>query len=127
MAVRATDLATALGLTLAGQVEIWAPDLMVGTDAVEGSRPILAATTLAMTLSLAARRNAPAAVAALVAGVSALQGLVTTPTQGLTTLIVLVLAAYGVAAWAPEPVAVAAAVALLAGLVPLSADLADWA
>jgi signal transduction histidine kinase len=126
MRIAATDAAFALGLTLAGQVEIWAPDLMVGTGSVDGARPVLSATNLVLTGSVALRRPAPLAFVATAAGATALQGALTSPTEGLTGLIVLALAAFTAGLAIPLPWAAASLVALLAAVVPVSADLADW-
>ena len=62
----ATDLVLVVALTLASQAEIWAPQLMPGVADVTGSRPLLAVTTLAVTLPLAMRRTAPLTVLAVV-------------------------------------------------------------
>jgi hypothetical protein len=50
------DIVVAAALTLATQVEIWAPGLLPGVGEVTGSRSVLSVTTLAMTLPLALRR-----------------------------------------------------------------------
>src|SRR5581483_2241894 len=125
MRLAPVDVAAALGLSLAAQVEVWAPDLMVGTGQVEGSRPVLSVTALAMTASVCMRRGAPLAFAALVAASTAAQALATTPAAGLTEAIVLVAAAHAAAAYTPLRPALACLGALLVALVP-SHDVADW-
>ena len=40
------DIVVAAALTLATQVEIWAPGLLPGVGEVTGSRPVLSITTL---------------------------------------------------------------------------------
>lgn len=97
------DLVVASALTLASQVEIWAPALMPGVGAVAGSRPVLVVTTLAMTLPLVLRRSAPLAVLVVVFGAAALQGWLTTPTEGLATLAALLVAAYTASAMTRPP------------------------
>ena len=127
MRIAPTDTALALGLSLAGQVEVWAPDLMVGTGSVDGARPVLSATNLALTSSVALRRPAPAVFVGIAAGATALQGLLTIPTQGLTGLVVLLLAAF-TAGLALELIWSTVGLAALTGAVAtLSADVADWA
>jgi signal transduction histidine kinase len=54
------------------------------------------------------------------------QGIATTPTNGLTGLIVLVLAASSAAALASPPGAAAALLLLLVALIPSTSDLGDW-
>ena len=126
MRITPIDAAAALGLTLAGQVEVWAPDLMVGAQHVDGSRPILSATTLATTAAIAVRRSRPVGVALVVAAATAIQGLSTTPTEGLTGVVALLLAAYAAAAYAERGSALAGLVALLLGVAAVSKDAADW-
>ena len=121
------DYAIALALTLAVQVEIWAPAAAVGTGEVEGSRPVLSLTSLVLTLALAGRRTAPLAATVAVMGAAATQALLTVPTEGLSGLIALLLSAYSVAAYAARRQALAGAVVTAAALVPASEDIADWA
>lgn len=125
MRILPVDIAVSLGLALAAQVEIWAPRLIVGTDTVDGSRPILSATALVMAGALSLRRAAPFAAASLVAAAAALQGLLTTPTQGLTGLVIFVIAAASVAATGRATAFVGLAL-LLAALVPQVRDAGDW-
>jgi signal transduction histidine kinase len=125
--VSLVDAAIAVALTLAAQVEVWAPRFVVGTGEVDGSKPILSATTLMLTASLAFRVAAPlAAVAAASAG-AGVQGLLTTPTQGLTELIALVLVAYSVAARSPARRAALGAAFLAPAIAAQARDPADWA
>ena len=94
------DVVVAAALTLATQVEIWAPGLLPGVGEVTGSRPVLAVTTLAMTVPLALRRAAPVAVLVVVFGAAVVQSWLTTPTEGLSTLIAMLVAAYSSSAFA---------------------------
>jgi signal transduction histidine kinase len=120
------DAVTAGALCLASQVEVWAPDAMVGTGAVEGSRPLLSATAAVGTLALSIRCVAPVTSGAAVFAAWGVQGLLTTPTQGLVGLICLALAADSFDAHGrPRGAAVAAAVAL-AAITTISEDGADW-
>src|SRR6476620_8889698 len=66
------DTVLAAALTLASQAEIWAPRLLPGVGDVTGSRPVLAATTLAMTLPLVLRRTAPLLALMVVFGAAVL-------------------------------------------------------
>ena len=94
------DIVVAAALTLATQVEIWAPGLLPGVGEVTGSRPVLSVTTLAMTLPLALRRAAPVAVLVVVFGAAVVQSWLTTPTEGLSTLTAMLVAAYSSSAFA---------------------------
>jgi len=94
------DTVLAAALTLASQAEIWAPRLLPGVGDVTGSRPVLAATTLAMTLPLVLRRTAPLLVLMVVFGAAVLQSWLTTPTEGLSTLAAMMVAAYSSSAFA---------------------------
>jgi signal transduction histidine kinase len=119
------DAVTALALLLASQVEVWAPRAMVGTGAVDGSKPLLAATAAVGTVALAFRRVMPLASCLLVFGAWGVQGLLTTPTEGLTALICLMLSAYSVAAYSVPMRAGAGLVAAVMGIAALSSDLAN--
>ena len=121
------DYAFALALTLAVQVEIWAPAAAIGTGEVEGSQPLLSLTSLVLTLALVVRRTAPLASNAAVMGAAAAQALLTVPTEGLSVLIALLLSAYSVAAYCDRRQALAGVVVTAAALVPASEDVADWA
>ena len=94
------DIVVAAALTLATQVEIWAPGVLPGVGEVTGSRPVLSVTTLAMTLPLALRRTAPVAVLVVVFGAAVVQSWLTTPTEGLSTLAAMLVAAYSSSAFA---------------------------
>src|SRR6476661_9001585 len=109
----AVDLVLAVALTLASQAEIWAPRLMPGVADVVGSRPLLAITTVAMTLPLVCRRAAPLAVAVVVFGAAAVQGWLTTPTEGLSTLVTMLVAAYSSSAFASVGKAAVSAVTIV--------------
>ena len=121
----AVDLVLATALTVSGQVEIWAPHLAPAVGDVEGSRPILAVTAVLMTLTLAARRFAPAPVAVVVLGVSVVQALLTTPMDGLTSLITMVVATYSGAAHSSARGAVGVAAVVVLTSAAVVDDLAD--
>jgi DNA-binding CsgD family transcriptional regulator len=119
------DLVAAAALTLAAQVEIWAPQLAPGTGEVVGSRPVLAATTLPVTLALALRRPLPLVAVIVAFGLLALQGALTTPVEGLSTLVAMLVTAYSVSAYAPLPQALAGGAAMLVGSSLLSENMGD--
>ena len=123
----AVDLVLAVALTLASQAEIWAPRLMPGVADVTGSRPLLAVTTMAMTLPLALRRAAPLAVLVVVFGAAAVQGWLTTPTEGLSTLVAMLVAAYSSSAFAAPRRAAAGAATLVVGVAVLGREVGDGA
>jgi len=103
----AVDLVVALALAAAAVVEVWAPDLAPGMGEVEGNRWFLTATCLTMTLPLAVRRRVPVTVLLAALGSAVLQQQVSTPTEGLSTLVALLVAAYSAAAYAGRRGAVA--------------------
>ena len=74
--------------------------MLPGVGEVTGSRPMLSVTTLAMTLPLALRRTAPVAVLVVVFGAAVVQSWLTTPTEGLSTLAAMLVAAYSSSAFA---------------------------
>jgi DNA-binding CsgD family transcriptional regulator len=122
---RAMDAVVAVALTAASQLEIWAPGSMPGMGDVTGSPPLLSVTSLAMTLPLAVRRRFPLAVLVTGLAAAALQQALTTPTEGLSTLVALLLAAYsGSACTSPRRGAVAGLVTVV-GSMFLGEDLAD--
>jgi signal transduction histidine kinase len=104
---RQVDLVLAVALALLALVEIWWPGGFLATGPIEGSRVVLVPTALAMTLPLAVRRRWPLATVLVVFGAAALQGLATSPTEGLSTVVALLVAAYSVAAYSEAPRAVA--------------------
>lgn len=121
------DVALAAGLTLASQVEIWAPQLLPAVGEVTGSRPFLAATTLVVTLPLVLRRRFPVTVLVLAFSGLVLQGWLTTPTEGLSTLAVMLIAAYSSSAYAAPKRLIASAAAVLAGTAALGIVVGDGA
>jgi signal transduction histidine kinase len=121
------DMLVAAALCLAAQVEIWAPRAMVGVGTIDGSRPLLSVTAVVGTAALAIRRAAPLVCALLVFGAWGTQGAITTPTQGLTGLIALTLAAYAVASHAAVGKAAVGGAAAIAAIGALATDLADFA
>lgn len=104
-----TDSVLAVALGAYAQIEIWYPNAAVGVSNVTGSRAVLVPTALLMTLPLALRRRFPllAAVAILVA--SAVQSVLTTPTEGLAGIVASLLALYSVGAYADSTRAAIAA------------------
>jgi signal transduction histidine kinase len=81
-------------LATIGMLDVWLPD-----DYHTGSRPVLGATTLAMTLALAWRRRRPLATALFIAGVLGLQTIFApTPHPPDSPFAVWIIAAYSVAA-----------------------------
>jgi DNA-binding CsgD family transcriptional regulator len=123
----AVDVVLAAALTLSSQVEIWAPRLMPGVGEVTGSVPVLAVTTLAMTVPLALRRTAPLAVLLVVFGAAALQSWLTTPAEGLSTLAAMLVAAYSSSAFAGPGKAVASAATLVVGIALMGRATGDVA
>jgi DNA-binding CsgD family transcriptional regulator len=121
------DIVLAAALTLATQVEIWAPSLLPGVGEVTGSRPILSLTTLAMTLPLAVRRTAPLTVLVVVFGAAAVQSLLTTPTEGLSTLVAMLVAAYSSSAFASVGKAAVSAVTIVVAIAVLAQASGDGA
>lgn len=92
------DVVVAGALTLAAQVEIWAPEFAPGVSSPEGSLPLLAGLSLLMTIPLAFRRVYPLGTCALVLAAACAEHLLTTPTEGLSALAAMLLATYSVAA-----------------------------
>src|SRR3954454_14881370 len=90
------DAVVAGALTLAAQVEIWAPRLAPGVGSSTGSRAVLTITALTMTAPLAWRSRWPLAVCALVIGSGIAQQMLTVPNEGLTSLVAMMLGAYSV-------------------------------
>lgn len=123
----AVDVVVAAALTLASQVEIWAPRLLPGVGDVAGSRPLLAVTTLAMTLPLALRRTTPLMVLATVFGSAAMQSWLTTPTEGLSTLAAMMVAAYSSSALSAPGKAAVSAATIVAAIAVLGRAVGDGA
>ena len=123
----AVDVVLAAALTLSSQVEIWAPHLMPGVGEVTGSVPVLAVTTLAMTAPLALRRAAPLAVLLVVFGAAAVQSWLTTPTEGLSTLAAMMVAAYSSSALVGPGKAVASAATIVVGIAIMGRVTGDLA
>ena len=121
------DLVAAVAVTMAAQLEIWAPSLVPGTSDVVGSLPLLAVTTLPVTLALAVRRAAPLPAIVVASGLLAVQGVLTTPTEGLSVLGTMLVLTYSLSAYAPLPQALVGGAVLMACNVPLSEDADDWA
>jgi DNA-binding CsgD family transcriptional regulator len=121
------DVVLAAALTLSSQAEIWAPHLMPGVGEVTGSVPVLAVTTLAMTVPLALRRPAPLAVLLVVFGAAAVQSWVTTPTEGLSTLAAMMVAAYSSSAFVGPGRAVTSAATIVVGIALMGRVTGDMA
>jgi DNA-binding CsgD family transcriptional regulator len=121
------DLVATAALTLAAQLEIWAPGLVPGAAEVVGSKAILCLTTLPVTLSLALRRSAPLVAVVLAFGGLVVQAALTTPLEGLSTLLVMLVVVYSVSAHSPLPQALLGGAFALLASVPLSDDAADLA
>ncbi len=121
------DIVVAAALTLATQVEIWAPGVLPGVGEVTGSRPVLSVTTLAMTLPLALRRTAPVAVLVVVFGAAVVQSWLTTPTEGLSTLAAMLVAAYSSSAFAGAARATLSAATILVAVALLARAEGDGA
>ena len=100
---------------------------MPGVADVTGSQSLLAVTTLAMTLPLAFRRTAPLAVLVTVFGAAAVQGWLTTPTEGLATLVAMLVAAYSSSAYAASRSAAVGAAILVVSVAVLGRELGDGA
>ncbi len=121
------DVVLAVALTVAGQLEVWAPQLTPGVGDVTGSRPLLAVTAAVMTLPLAVRRGAPTSVLATVLATSATQSLLTTPTEGLVSLAALLVATYSASAYPSWRRASVGAVLLVLGVALIGKDSGDEA
>ena len=96
--VPAVDAVTAAALTLAAQgrsgPRAWPPASATSTAA----RPVLSVTAALMTVPLAWRRSRPAPACLTVLAAGAAQSLLHVPSEGLSTLAALLLAAYSLAA-----------------------------
>jgi signal transduction histidine kinase len=88
------DTLIALALTGYAQLEIWYPRAAIGVGDVTGSKPILTLTALAMTLPVASRRRFPLSAAVIVMLATAVQSVLTTPTQGLAGIVAAFLVLY---------------------------------
>lgn len=119
------DLTVAGVLTVLSQLEIWAPDLVPGVGPDAASRPLLATTTLLVTVPLAWRRRVPLLVLVLALGALVVQTVVSTPNEGLSTLIAALLASYSSSACSPPNRAGVAGVLVVLGSVGMGQDLSD--
>ena len=123
----AVDYVVAAALTVSSQAEIWAPRLVPGVGEVTVSPPLLAATALAMTVPLAFRRTTPLAVLVVVFGAAALQGWLTQPIEGLSTLAAMLIAAYSSSAFTGPSKAVVSAVTIVVGITLVGLAVGDVA
>jgi DNA-binding CsgD family transcriptional regulator len=123
----AVDAVTAAALAAAAQLEIWSPRLVPGVGEVVGDRPVLAATSLAATVVLAARRRWPLAVLVVVLGTLILQSALTTPTEGLVLLLAAMLAAYSSSAYSTVSRGIIAGVLVVVGAAFIGDNTGDWA
>jgi signal transduction histidine kinase len=121
------DLVLALALALLALLELWWPDGFVGTGPIEGERAILLPAALAMTVPLALRRRHPLPVALTVFGAAALEELLTTAPEGLSTSLALLVAAYSLGAYAEAPRAAVGVVCVLALSLTLGGNAGDTA
>jgi signal transduction histidine kinase len=121
------DATLAALLAILSQLEIWWPGGFVGTGEITGSRAVLVPTALAATVPLALRRQRPLAVVLAVVAAAGLQELLTESTEGGSTLMALLVASYSVGAYAERAGAAVGLAAVLALIVPYSADVADFA
>ena len=121
--VSPVDGAVAVALTLSAQAEVWTS---LSSANAGGSRPVWSATALALTASLVFRRSVPLLTVAIASAASAVEALLTTPSQSLSNAIALVLAAYSVAAYSSARRAAVGAGVLLAAMAAQTPDLADW-
>ena len=125
-AVELLDVVIAAALTISTQFEIWAPQLVPAMGDVTGSRAVLAVTTALMTLPLAFRRAFPLAVCGLAFVAQAIQQQTTTATEGLSTLLALLVASYSAGAHASRRDALLAGPVVLVGSLFVSNEQADW-
>jgi signal transduction histidine kinase len=119
---RLGDLVLAVALALLALVEIFWPGGFVATGPIEGDRAILVPTALAMTLALALRRRWPLVTVLVVVGATALQELLTTPPDGLSMTIAVLVASYSVAAYSERWSAAAGLVAAILLVLPAGAS-----
>jgi len=124
--IQPLDVVLAVALTVSSQVEIWAPQVAPGMGEVTGSRPLLAVTTLVMTLPLAVRRTLPLTACALVLGAQAVQQQATTPTEGLSTLLATLVAAYSVGAYGSRREALLGGAVVAVGSAFIGGDWSDF-
>jgi signal transduction histidine kinase len=106
------DVLIALGLAAAGQVEVWA--FWVPAD--QGPKPLAAAFMLAMAVPLAFGTRRPLASAAAVSAVLAAWVLASVPSGSLMPLLMVMVAAFGVAARTPLRTALAGGAMALASV-----------
>jgi signal transduction histidine kinase len=92
------DTCVALALAAYAQLEIWYPRAAVGIGDVTGSKAVLTTTALAMTIPVALRRPFPLVAAIVVLVATALQNVLTTPTEGLAGIVAAFLVLYSVGA-----------------------------
>jgi signal transduction histidine kinase len=123
--IQPVDVVIALALTISSQVEIWSPDLAPALGEVTGSRPLLAVTTALMTVPLAVRRVFPLAACVLVVTAQVVQQQSTTPTEGLSTLLALLVASYSVGAHAGRRNGLLGAGAIAVGSFFIGSDSSD--
>jgi signal transduction histidine kinase len=123
----AADAVLALALAAHSQLEIWWPALALGGSNASGLKAVLVPTALLATLPLALRRQFPFAVLCIVMGAVAFQALLTTPLEGMSGLVALVVAVYSLAAHSERRLALAGlAIALVAGTLLIAEDPADF-
>ncbi len=121
------DASLAAAVTALALLELMWPDGFIGTGEIEGDRTVLVPTALAMTVPLAFRRRRPVAVALVVFAAAGLQEILTTPPEGLSAVLALLIASYSVAAHAELRGAVLALAAALAVTVFFGDNAGDGA
>lgn len=123
------DAVTAVALTVGAQLEVWAPQLVPGMgDEVLGDQPILAATSVVATLTLAVRRRFPLGVLLATLSALVLQQIFTTPTEGLVLFIAVLVAGYSSSAYSTTTHAAVAGLAIVGGSAFVGEDVTDdWA
>lgn len=121
------DVVLALSVAAHSQVEIWWPALALGGAETGGAKSLLVPTALVSTLPLAMRRRYPFWVLCFVAAAMSAQAVLTTPPEGLSGVLAIVVAAYSVAAHrGGRPALVGLVIGLATSLV-ISGDMADFA
>ena len=119
-----TDVVLALALTVALQVEIWAPGLL-GAESPLTHRPLLAALSLAISVPLVLRRLHPWPVAVVALGAEVAQSRLATPPDGVANLLAMLVVAYSLGRYARRPSGYAGIALVAAASFGVGEDLAD--
>ncbi|MEP6814474.1 MAG: histidine kinase, partial [Marmoricola sp.] len=118
------DLVIAVAFMLALQAEVWEPGL-VGADSSLTHRPLLAALSLVVSVSLAWRRLHPWSVAVAALGAEVAQSRLATPPEGLANLLAMLVVAYSLGRYAPRSARYAGSALVAAVAFGVRGDLAD--